>query len=36
MGKMPRGTYKYVFKVGSKIKHGGITNDLRWLEQEHK
>jgi len=27
MGKS-RDTYKYVAKVGKKIVHGGITNDL--------
>jgi len=31
----PRGTYKYQFKVGRKIVHGGITNDLERREQEH-
>ncbi|NQU66474.1 MAG: GIY-YIG nuclease family protein [Candidatus Marinimicrobia bacterium] len=31
-----RDTYKYQFKVGNKIKHGGITNDLERREQEHK
>lgn len=32
MGKTPRDTYKYVFKEGNKIKHGGITNQgyLYW------
>ena len=34
MGK--RDTYKYYFKVGNKIKHGGITNDLERREQEHQ
>ena len=29
-------TYKYQFKVGNKIVHGGITNDLERREQEHK
>ena len=24
----PRDTYKYQFKNGNKIKHGGITNDF--------
>jgi predicted GIY-YIG superfamily endonuclease len=28
-------TYKYYFKVGNKIVHGGITNDLERREQEH-
>lgn len=31
-----RDTYKYYFKVGNKIVHGGITNDLDRREQEHK
>ncbi len=31
-----RDTYKYYFKVGSKIVHGGITNDLERREQEHQ
>lgn len=31
-----RDTYKYHFKVGNKIVHGGITNDLDRREQEHK
>ena len=32
----PRDTYKYQFKTGNKIKHGGITNDLERREQEHQ
>tara|TARA_B100000315_G_scaffold129218_1_gene118877 strand:+ start:418 stop:615 length:198 start_codon:yes stop_codon:yes gene_type:complete len=32
----PRDTYKYHFKVGNKIVHGGITNDLERREDEHK
>jgi predicted GIY-YIG superfamily endonuclease len=32
----PRNTYKYHFKVGNKIVHGGITDDLDRREQEHK
>lgn len=32
---MPRNTYKYHFKVGNKIVHGGITNDLDRREVEH-
>ena len=32
----PRDTYKYQFKVGNKIFHGGITNDLDRREQEHQ
>ncbi len=31
-----RGTYKYQFKVGNKIVHGGITEDLERREQEHQ
>jgi predicted GIY-YIG superfamily endonuclease len=31
-----RDTYKYVFKVGNKIVHGGITDDLERREQEHQ
>ena len=30
-----RDTYKYYFKVGNKIVHGGITSDLERREQEH-
>ena len=30
-----RGTYKYHFKVGNKIVHSGITDDLERREQEH-
>lgn len=36
MGKAPRNTYKYVFKVGNRIKHSGITGDLERKEKEHK
>ena len=32
----PRDTYKYHFKVGNKIVHGGITDDLDRREQEHQ
>lgn len=32
----PRKTYKYVFKVGNTIKHGGRTDDLDRREQEHQ
>jgi len=32
----PRDTYKYQFKVGNKIVHGGITKDLERREQEHQ
>lgn len=35
MGKS-RDTYKYVFKVGNKIKHGGISDNLERREQEHQ
>ena len=35
MGK-PRDTYKYQFKVGNKVVHGGITDDLERREKEHK
>lgn len=31
-----RDTYKYYFKVGKKIVHGGITNELERREQEHQ
>lgn len=30
-----RDTYKYYFKVGNLIVHGGITNDLTRREIEH-
>ena len=32
----PRDTYKYYFKLGRKIVHGGITNDLERREDEHQ
>lgn len=32
----PRNTYKYHFKVGNKIVHGGITDDLERRESEHQ
>ncbi len=32
----PRDTYKYQFKVGNKIVHGGITDDLERREAEHQ
>ena len=35
MGKA-RDTYKYQFKVGNTIKHGGITDDLQRREGEHQ
>lgn len=31
-----RDTYKYQLRVGRKIVHGGITNDLKRREQEHQ
>ncbi len=31
-----RDTIKYHFKVGRKIVHGGITEDLERREQEHQ
>lgn len=31
-----RTTYKYQFKIGNKIVHAGITNDLPRRDQEHK
>ena len=35
MGKV-RNTYKYQFKDGNKILHGGITTDLARREKEHQ
>ncbi|MDH3195061.1 MAG: hypothetical protein OEL78_01965 [Hyphomicrobiales bacterium] len=35
MGK-PRDTYKYQFKMGNKIVHGGITDDLERREAAHQ
>lgn len=32
----PRDTYKYQFKIGNEIVHGGITDDLERREQEHQ
>ena len=32
----PRDTYKYQFKVGNKVVHGGITKDLDRRESEHQ
>jgi len=29
-------TYKYVFKQGSRLHHGGITNNLSRREREHR
>ena len=31
-----RDTYTYDFKIGNKIVHSGITNDLERREQEHQ
>lgn len=31
-----RDTYKYLTKIGNKIVHGGITNDLERRESEHQ
>ena len=36
MTKNTRDTYKYYFKEGNKVVHGGITNDLDRRDQEHK
>ena len=33
---MPRDIYKYHFKLGNKIVHTGITNDLERREQQHQ
>jgi len=33
---MVRDTFKYQFKIGNKIVHGGITTDLNRREKEHK
>ncbi|NVM21223.1 MAG: hypothetical protein HWN68_05535 [Desulfobacterales bacterium] len=35
MGK-PRDTYKYNYKIGNKIVHRGITNNLERREIEHQ
>ena len=32
----PRDTYKYQFKVGHKIVHRGITDDLERREEQHR
>jgi len=32
----PRDTYKYQFKNGKKIVHGGVTTDLARREKEHQ
>ena len=31
-----RDTYKYKFKIGNKVVHGGITEDLERREKEHQ
>jgi len=36
MANKPRDTYKYQFKVGNKIVHEGITDDLERREGEHQ
>lgn len=36
MASKPRDTYKYVYKKGNKIVHGGITNNLDRREREHQ
>ena len=36
MGNAPRDTYKYQFKDGKKIVHGGITKDPERREKEHQ
>ena len=36
MPKKPRETYKYQYKVGNKVVHGGITDDLERREREHQ
>ena len=33
---MERNTYKYHFKIGTKVVHTGITNDIDRREQEHQ
>jgi len=35
MGKH-RDTYKYLFKIGNRIVHGGITDDLERREVKHQ
>lgn len=32
----PRTHYRYVFKIGNKIVHGGITQDLEQRESQHQ
>jgi len=36
MGQVRRGTYKYIFKAGNRIKHVGSTADLARREKELK
>ena len=36
MSNKKRDAYKYQFKIGDKILHGEITNDLERREEEHK
>lgn len=36
MGNKPRNWYRYQFKIGNEIKHGGITQDLADREQQHQ
>ena len=36
MTRHRRDTHKYVFKIGNKIVHGGITDDLVRREEEHQ
>lgn len=36
MGKKPRTWYKYHFKVGNRIVHRGITEDLERRANEHQ
>jgi len=32
----PRDTYKYQYKVGNKVVHKGVTDDLERRETEHQ
>ena len=32
----PRNHYKYQYKIGNKVVHGGITKELERREQEHQ
>lgn len=36
MGQAQRATYKYIYKVGSRIRHFGTTADLSRRGREHK